>query len=70
MITDQVGVRLDNLTVADRCDKCGVQAYVTVALLHGNLMFCAHDFATYEISLRKAAVGLLDERDLLLPYVS
>ena len=66
MVTEIVGVRLENLTVSDRCDKCGAQAYVTVALLNGNLMFCGHDYRTYENSIVKAAVGILDERDLLL----
>ncbi len=64
--TESVGIRLDNLTVADRCDKCGAQAYVTVALLHGDLMFCAHDFRIHEASIMHSAVGILDERDLLL----
>lgn len=63
---ESVGVRLEYLSIADRCDRCSAQAYVTVALLNGNLMFCAHDFHEFEVSLRKAAVGLLDERDLLL----
>jgi hypothetical protein len=32
-----------DLTVADRCDRCGAQAYVRVTLGEGlELLFCAH----------------------------
>ena len=31
------------LTTADRCDRCGAQAYVRITLRNGGeLLFCAH----------------------------
>src|SRR5690625_1375505 len=30
------------LTNADRCDRCGAQAFVRVVLNSGELLFCAH----------------------------
>lgn len=37
------------LTAADRCDRCGAQAYVHVELPSGlELLFCAHHFREHE----------------------
>lgn len=42
-----------DLTVADRCDRCGAQAYVRVTLGEGlELLFCAHHGRKYEEKLR------------------
>ena len=30
------------LSVADRCDRCGAQAFVRVVLRAGELLFCGH----------------------------
>jgi hypothetical protein len=30
------------LSVADRCDRCGAQAFVRVLLQAGELLFCGH----------------------------
>jgi len=38
------------LTAFDRCDRCGAQAYVRVAL-NDDLLFCAHHSAEYEPAL-------------------
>ncbi len=32
------------LKVADRCDKCGAQAYVMVKGSTGDLLFCGHHY--------------------------
>jgi hypothetical protein len=54
------------LTVADRCDRCGAQAYVLVRLLSGGeLLFCAHHAKQYESGLRPIAVEIVDETDRL-----
>jgi hypothetical protein len=54
------------LTAADRCDRCGAQAYVLVRLLSGGeLLFCAHHAKQYESGLRPLAVEILDETDRL-----
>jgi len=54
------------LTAADRCDRCGAQAYVRAALDSGfDLLFCAHHFHENEARLREVAVRIQDESDRL-----
>lgn len=49
------------LTAADRCDRCGAQAFVRVVLGSGDLLFCAHHAKAYEDKLRETAVDWVDE---------
>ena len=60
------------LTAADRCDRCGAQAYVR-ARLHsgGELLFCAHHGREHLPKLRNHA-EIHDESDRLIetPAVS
>ena len=49
------------LTAADRCDRCGAQAFVRVVLASGDLLFCAHHAKAYEDKLKPAAVDWVDE---------
>ena len=50
------------LTVSDRCDRCGAQAFVRVYLGEGNaLQFCAHHFHEHEGKLRDIALDIQDE---------
>lgn len=54
------------LTAADRCDRCGAQAYVRVVLSSGgDLLFCAHHMRKHDDSLRKIATEIQDETDRL-----
>jgi hypothetical protein len=54
------------LTAADRCDRCGAQAYVRATLDSGfDLLFCAHHFHENESRLREVAVSILDESNRL-----
>jgi hypothetical protein len=43
------------LNSSDRCDQCGVQAWVRVWLQSGgsDLLLCGHHFATQETRLRE-----------------
>lgn len=55
------------LTAADRCDRCGAQAYVWVRLASGGeLIFCGHHGRLYEPQLRESAVEWHDETDRLI----
>ena len=54
------------LTAADRCDRCGAQAFVRVVLSSGDLMFCGHHAKAYEDKLREKAVDWVDETAALL----
>jgi hypothetical protein len=49
------------LTAADRCDRCGAQAYVRVVLASGDLLFCGHHAKAYEDKLKQTAVDWVDE---------
>jgi hypothetical protein len=54
------------LTAADRCDRCGAQAYLRVELQSGGeLLFCAHHAREHGDKLRQVAVNLVDETDKL-----
>jgi hypothetical protein len=54
------------LTAADRCDRCGAQAYIRVLLPSGlELLFCAHHNREHSSALTKIAVGIYDETDRL-----
>ena len=50
------------LTAADRCDRCGAQAYLRVELqTGGELLFCAHHAREHGDKLREIAVNVVDE---------
>lgn len=50
------------LTAADRCDRCGAQAYLRVELSSGGeLLFCAHHAREHEDKLREVAANIQDE---------
>ncbi len=50
------------LTAADRCDRCGAQAYLRVQLQSGGeLLFCAHHAREHGDKLKEIAVALTDE---------
>ena len=54
------------LTAADRCDRCGAQAYVRVTLPVGSeLLFCAHHGRKYATKLRELDARILDESERL-----
>lgn len=54
------------LTVADRCDRCGAQAYVRAVLVGGgDLLFCAHHGRKYAEALRSNGADIHDETDRL-----
>jgi hypothetical protein len=55
-----------SLSAADRCDRCGAQAYVR-ATLHGGgeLFFCAHHARKHVPALREVA-HIHDETDKLV----
>ena len=61
---DHVTATLANetLTAADRCDRCGAQAYLRVRLSSGGeLLFCAHHGREHSDKLREVAAAIIDE---------
>ena len=54
------------LTAADRCDRCGAQAYLRVELLSGGeLLFCAHHAREHGDALKEVAANVVDETSKL-----
>ena len=54
------------LSAADRCDRCGAQAYLRVELQSGGeLLFCAHHAREHGDKLREIAAHMTDETDKL-----
>ena len=53
------------LTAADRCDRCGAQAYVRVVLPSGELLFCAHHAREHADKFSSLATHVQDETDRL-----
>ncbi|WP_220451319.1 DUF7455 domain-containing protein [Nocardioides dongkuii] len=50
------------LTAADRCDRCGAQAYLRVELqTGGELLFCAHHAREHGDKLKEIAAHVVDE---------
>lgn len=67
---DEVNVETNvmepTLTAADRCDRCGAQAYVRVTLPSGGeLLFCAHHGRVHEDRLKQVALHIQDETKAL-----
>lgn len=54
------------LTMLDRCDSCGAQAFVRVTLASGELLFCAHHGTEAKARLESLAISWHDESDKLL----
>jgi hypothetical protein len=52
----------ESLTAADRCDRCGAQAYLRVTLPSGGeLLFCAHHGRAHSDKLQQVAITIQDE---------
>ncbi len=57
---------LENFTSADRCDRCGAQAYLRVTLHSGGeLLFCGHHGRAHGAKLKQVALRIQDETDRL-----
>ena len=65
--TDTASTDTAPLTAADRCDRCGAQAYVRATLPGGtDLLFCGHHGNAHRPSLLVAGASIHDETDKLL----
>ena len=52
-------------TAADRCDRCGAQAFVRAVLTSGDLLFCAHHAREYGDALAASALVVEDASDTI-----
>ena len=65
-MTTAVAPGASTLSAADRCDRCGAQAYLRVELQSGGeLLFCAHHAREHGDKLREIAAHVTDETDKL-----
>ena len=54
------------LTAADRCDRCGAQAYIRARLVSGGeLLFCAHHGRAYGDALAAKALVVQDASETI-----
>lgn len=49
------------LNLADRCDRCGAQAFVRATLPSGSLLFCNHHGRQYEDQLVLSGASIYRE---------
>ncbi len=49
-----------DLTAADRCDRCGAQAFYRAVLTSGELLFCAHHGRAHAQRLAEVATEVHD----------
>ena len=49
-----------DLTTADRCDRCGAQAFYRAVLTAGELLFCAHHGREHAKRLAEVALSVQD----------
>lgn len=57
---------VQELNASDRCDVCGAQAYIRVALATGELIFCSHHGNEKKPQLEAIAISWHDETEKLL----
>lgn len=53
------------LTLLDRCDSCGAQAFVRAVFLSGELTFCGHHGRELLVPLQRAALLVEDGTELI-----
>lgn len=56
---------LPRLRPADRCDRCGAQAFVRVFMFSTFLLFCGHHYAKHELGLAPVAEFVDDQREAI-----
>ncbi len=53
------------LKIADRCDRCGAQAFILATGVSGELMFCGHHYHKYEYAITQWAYKIVNELDTI-----
>ena len=57
---------MESLNAADRCDRCGAQAYLRVTLASGGeLLICAQHGRAHSDKLKQVALNIQDETSRL-----
>ena len=53
------------LTIADRCDRCGAQAFIRAVFVAGELTFCGHHGRELLLPLQREALLVEDGTDAI-----
>ena len=53
------------LKIADRCDRCGAQAFILATGVSGDLYFCGHHYHKYEYAITQWAYKIVNELDTI-----
>lgn len=64
-MADMTTALAPTLTAADRCDRCGAQAFIRARLAGSDLHFCAHHGRHHLDALRDVAEEIIDETERL-----
>jgi hypothetical protein len=65
-VTTAVAPDTSAIRAADRCDRCGAQAFLRAELPGGGvLLFCGHHGKMHAEALRAAAINVIDETNRL-----
>ena len=54
------------LTLADRCDRCGAQAFVAAEFGADTLMFCQHHYTKHYDAITEQAIWVHEQLEDLL----
>ncbi|MFN2539828.1 MAG: hypothetical protein ABR549_16980 [Mycobacteriales bacterium] len=57
--------QLSSLTIGDRCDRCGAQAFIRAVFVSGDLMFCGHHGRELLLPLQREAILVEDATELI-----
>ncbi len=57
--------RIAPLTLSDRCDRCGAQAFFRAVFVSGELTFCGHHGRELLLTLQREALLVEDGTDLI-----
>ena len=53
------------LTLSDRCDSCGAQAFVIAKFANGELFFCGHHYRRWQEGIARTATSIQDDTALI-----
>jgi hypothetical protein len=64
MAPEEVTVR--DLVIADRCDRCGAQAFIIASKGDYELLFCLHEGNKHMEKLKESGFDIMDQSGRLL----
>ncbi|MCU1599715.1 MAG: hypothetical protein JWO22_424 [Frankiales bacterium] len=65
MTATTLAQQLPSLTIADRCDRCGAQAFIRAVFASGDLTFCGHHGRKLSVPLQRDALLVDDQTETI-----